>query len=253
MCATILTDSVHFFIIFVLRIGNHRVNPRTLVIGIINHFWLPGPLVLRVINHRRLPLTIVLIVPIIGFLSVGIGDFLWNVVVSLWLFILGIGNFLFIHPIRGLRLIGVFNFLRWKEVELVIKLSRSDGFVIDEDFEGVIRTKDEGVKVTELVVFSPDVFLDEEIVVFLVVVKDDVRAFVGRSANIGPEHNGVRGIASEFLSVKAISPGKEFDVGSSAVDFLLVFHSVLDYEVLLFGTVESFRRGSAETVKSSVL
>mmetsp|Transcript_5175 Transcript_5175/g.9154 ORF Transcript_5175/g.9154 Transcript_5175/m.9154 type:complete len:308 (-) Transcript_5175:75-998(-) len=253
MTATILTHIVHVLIVFVLRVGNHRVDPRSFVFRVGDHFRTPWPLEIRVIHHRGLPLAIIFVIPVIGFGRIRIGKLHRLVIISLRLFVLRIDNLLLIHPILRLRLVGILDLLLGEEVELVLKLARSDGLVVHKDLEGVVRTEDEGVEVRELIVLASNILLDEEVVVLLVRVEDDVRALVRGAANVGTEHDTVRGVAAKFGSLEFIPPRKKFDVGSAAIELLLVLDRVLDDEVFLFRAVEGLAQGSGKAVESSVL
>mmetsp|Transcript_18200 Transcript_18200/g.43078 ORF Transcript_18200/g.43078 Transcript_18200/m.43078 type:complete len:218 (-) Transcript_18200:307-960(-) len=206
--------------------------PRSLVVRIVDHLGLPRPLEVRIVDHGRLPFAVVLVVPVVGLLGIGVGNFLRDVVVSIGLLVVRVGNSLLVHPVVGLGLVRVLDLLGGEEVELVLELAIAHGLVVDEDLEGVVGPDDEGVQVGELVVLDLDLVLHEEVVVLLVVVEDGVGLLVGRAADVGTEHDGVGGIASELLGGELLAAGQELDVRAAAVDLLLVLDGELEDEVL---------------------
>mmetsp|Transcript_18199 Transcript_18199/g.43072 ORF Transcript_18199/g.43072 Transcript_18199/m.43072 type:complete len:352 (-) Transcript_18199:307-1362(-) len=223
---------VHLVVVGVFRVGDHGMLPRSLVVRIVDHLGLPRPLEVRIVDHGRLPFAVVLVVPVVGLLGIGVGNFLRDVVVSIGLLVVRVGNSLLVHPVVGLGLVRVLDLLGGEEVELVLELAIAHGLVVDEDLEGVVGPDDEGVQVGELVVLDLDLVLHEEVVVLLVVVEDGVGLLVGRAADVGTEHDGVGGIASELLGGELLAAGQELDVRAAAVDLLLVLDGELEDEVL---------------------
>ena len=244
---------VHFLVVLILGIGDHGMFPRPLVVGIIDHFRFPLPLVVGIVDHRWFPFAVVLVVPIVRFGGVRIGNFRGNVVVALRFDVVGVRDLFVVHPVFGFGLIWILDFFGQEEIEFVFQLARTNGLVVDEYVEGVVGFDDEGVEVTELIVFRVDFFVYQEVVVLLVGVEDDVSAFVGGAADVGPEHDAVGRVAAELVGVEGGSAREELDVGPAAVDLLLVLDGVLDDEVLLVGAVEGGGERGGEAVEAGVL
>lgn len=70
------------------------------------------------------------------------------------------------------------------------------------------------------------------------------------AAHVRAEHDAVRGIAAELLAVKA--RGQQLDVGATAVQLLLVLHSVGDDQVLAL-VVEGLRQRCNSRVEACIL
>ena len=244
---------LHAVVVGVFGVGDHGMLPWSLVVRIVDHLGLPLPLVLGIVDHGRLPLSVVLVVPVFGLRGVGVGDLLGNVVVTVGLLVLRVGDLLLVDPVVGLGLVRVLDLLGGEEVELVLELAVADGLVVDEDLEGVVGPVYEGVEVGELVVLHLELVLDEEVVVLLVVVEDGVGLLVGRAANVGSEHDGVGGVAAELGGGEVGSAGEELDVGAAAVDLLLVLDGELDDEVLAVRRLEGLGQRSGNAVELSVL
>mmetsp|Transcript_18877 Transcript_18877/g.41138 ORF Transcript_18877/g.41138 Transcript_18877/m.41138 type:complete len:218 (+) Transcript_18877:545-1198(+) len=212
--------------------------PRALVVGIVDHLGLPRALEVGIVNHGGFPLTVILVIPVVWLLGIGIGDLLGNVIVTLRLLVLGIGNPLLINPVIRLGLVRVLDLLRGQEVELILKLSIADGLVVDENLKGVIRADDESVEVGQLIILHLDLLLHEEIIILLVVVEDGVGLLVGGAANVRTEHDGVGSIAAKLLGRELLPAGEQLDVGAAAVNLLLVLDGELDDELLAVGRLE---------------
>ena len=75
---------------------------------------------------------------------------------------------------------------------------------------------------------------------------------LGRATNIRPKHDPVGRIPAKGLGVEGIPTGQEFDVGSSAVDLLLVLDGVLDDDFLFGVAVVGFGEGGGDAVESGV-
>eukprot|EP00983_Pelagomonas_calceolata_P004794 156806-Pelagomonas_calceolata.AAC.3 len=70
---------------------------------------------------------------------------------------------------------------------------------------GVVWLHDEGVHMRELVGLSLDVLLDE--VVRAVLGEDDVHLARGEAADVGAEHDGVRGLSTKGLHLRGTARG----------------------------------------------
>jgi len=84
-----------------------------------------------------------------------------------------------------------------------------------------------GVKI----VFTSNVFIDEEILPFI--SKDDVHFLSFRSADVGSEHHEVGTVPVKCLLIYGTVI--DFEVPSSAVYVLLVLYRELNHEILPFG------------------
>mmetsp|Transcript_1530 Transcript_1530/g.3870 ORF Transcript_1530/g.3870 Transcript_1530/m.3870 type:complete len:235 (-) Transcript_1530:687-1391(-) len=147
MRASIFAYLVHVFVILVFRIVYHRMLPCTLVVRIINHLWFPHAVEIWIVDHRCLPFTIVFFIPIFRFLGVRIRNFFWLIIPVIRLLAFRIHNLGFINPIFWLFSVGIFDCLQWQKVEVLLKRTLSDRFVVDQNFERIIGVDDQGVKV----------------------------------------------------------------------------------------------------------
>lgn len=89
----------HILVLGVVGVGNHRMLPRSLVCRVVNLGRFPFSLVVRVINSRRLPVSIGLVIPVIGLLGLGIGNFSGLVVPVGGLLGLGVIDLLEVNPV----------------------------------------------------------------------------------------------------------------------------------------------------------
>lgn len=92
--------------------------------------------------------------PVIRFLSFLIWELIWLILVPIFrlsgLWVWNTGEF---NPVFGLLVLGVINLLVWvySRAEVLEKTAVLGGFIIDQDFEAVVRFNDEGVKGGELI------------------------------------------------------------------------------------------------------
>lgn len=115
----------------------------------------------------RDPVTILFVVPVLGFLSLGVGNGQWLILEPvLWLLgclidnlewlilipIFGLGSFWVrdaskLNPIFRLDIIRIINFLVGIDGggKVFQEAARFGGGVIDEDFKGVVRLDDQGI------------------------------------------------------------------------------------------------------------
>mmetsp|Transcript_30205 Transcript_30205/g.86214 ORF Transcript_30205/g.86214 Transcript_30205/m.86214 type:complete len:337 (+) Transcript_30205:278-1288(+) len=252
MCASILANLVHALVVLVVGVWDHWVDPLALVIGVVDHFLLPWSLVFWVVNHRRFPFTIVLVIPVLGFGGIRVGDFRRNIVPAFWLFVLGVRHFGLIHPVGGLGGVGVLDFLFGQEVEVLIQSSLSHRLVVNENLERVVGVQDESVQMRQVVCFRGNFLLDEQIIVLLVGVENDVGLFVRSTAHIWSKHHRVGCVATKAGRVELVSTREQFDVGASTVQVLLVLDGILDDKGLVAAS-EGFIHLGRQSVESGVL
>jgi len=82
--------------------------------------------------------------------------------------------------------------------------------------------------VGELIALGAQILVLEKVLLF--VVKDEVGA-LGHAANVRSEHDVVLGLTVEGLAIEWL--WTQLEVGSTAVDVLLVLDSVLHYQSLV--------------------
>merc|ERR1719495_2489550 len=153
----------------VLGVINLRMNPWSLVVGVVNLLGLPFSLIFRVINHSWLPLSVHLIIPILRFGCIRVGD------------VLGL------LPVFRLRVLGVVNLGSINPV--VSQRATLSLLIVNEHFVGSIGVEDKGVQVSEHVILTADVLLDQ--VVLALVLEDDVDLLGAGAADVGTEHHVV--------------------------------------------------------------
>merc|ERR1719383_1264570 len=96
----------------IFGVGDLGVHPLALVVGVGNLLRLPLALELRVVNHGCLPFAVHLIVPVVGFFSLWVGD-MFGLVPILRLGVSRVGNGLLFIPVFGLLSLRVKNLLGW--------------------------------------------------------------------------------------------------------------------------------------------
>merc|ERR1719495_835896 len=183
----VLGNSLGIFGI-VLGVINLRVNPWSLVVGVVNLLGLPFSLIFRVINHGWLPLSVHLIIPILGFGCIRVGDVL-GLLPVFRLRVLGVVNLGSINPVIGLLLLGILDHLGWEEVPVVSQRATLSLLIVNEHFVGSIGVEDKGVQVSEHVILTADVLLDQ--VVLALVLEDDVDLLGAGAADVRTEHHVV--------------------------------------------------------------
>mmetsp|Transcript_662 Transcript_662/g.1211 ORF Transcript_662/g.1211 Transcript_662/m.1211 type:complete len:302 (-) Transcript_662:104-1009(-) len=243
---------MHLVIIRIIRIGNHWVYPRSLVGGVWHHLRHPWSLVIWIVDRRGFPLAIVLVIPIIWLLGIWVRHLCWDVIVSFGFHNIGIFKLSLFHPVSRFGLRRIFDLLICKKVKLLFKLSSSHRFVVREDFKCVVGPDNEGVQMRQLILFTRDIFVDKKIVIFLIRVKNNMGSF-GSSADIRSKHDSIWGITTEFIGVKLLSTRKELNVCASTVDFLLMFHFILNDKVFSISAVKGLGQRRTQTIESSIL
>eukprot|EP00123_Amoebidium_parasiticum_P006625 comp17537_c0_seq1/m.17095 comp17537_c0_seq1/g.17095 ORF comp17537_c0_seq1/g.17095 comp17537_c0_seq1/m.17095 type:complete len:403 (+) comp17537_c0_seq1:258-1466(+) len=176
----------------VLGVGDLGLDPLALVGRVVDLLGGPGALVLGVGDLGGLPLTIILIIPVLGLLGIGVVDLLGR-----------------------------------QEVPVLLELAAGGLLKVNQDLVGVVGLDNKGVQVGRLVVLSRDIDLLEQ--VLALVGEDDVHT-LGAAANIGAEHDRIRGVTVHLLLVEVLS--EDLNVTTTAVNALLVLDGELDYEVL---------------------
>mmetsp|Transcript_959 Transcript_959/g.2191 ORF Transcript_959/g.2191 Transcript_959/m.2191 type:complete len:297 (-) Transcript_959:202-1092(-) len=227
--------------------------PLALVFWIVNQFWCPFSFVVGVFNHWCLPFTIVFIVPVVGLNGIWLRYFFHTVLVPIvGLFVLGIDNFGIIDPVFGLFDLGILDCLGFvRKVKILGEITRFHQLSVDKDFESVGGVDNQCIEVCKIIIFHANCFLDEKVFVLFKVVQNDVCFFVGRSAQIGAEHDGIGRIASKGGTVEFISTGKKFEVGTTAFQVLFVLYGILHHKGLVTAH-KGFVELGGKTEKSSV-
>mmetsp|Transcript_20426 Transcript_20426/g.15056 ORF Transcript_20426/g.15056 Transcript_20426/m.15056 type:complete len:221 (-) Transcript_20426:333-995(-) len=220
MCA-ILAANIEILVFSVVWIRNHRVDPFTLVCWIVNHTGFPWSSIFRVVDQWRLPLSIFLVIPIFWFLCFRIRDFLWNIVPTFWLLIFRICNLFCINPISRLRYARIFNLARSQEIPTVLQCALANGFLIDENFESIVRLDMQSVQMSSTICFDLNFILDQQIVILWRIVENYVGLSVARTADVRTKHDLVRGVATKF---RLVHVPKKLNVSTSTVNILLVLH-----------------------------
>ncbi|RUS71971.1 hypothetical protein EGW08_020264, partial [Elysia chlorotica] len=233
--------SVQVGISFVFGVINFWVDPLALVVrvvnflGLFNLLYYPrdiSHLVLWVINHWGLPLAIHFIVPVVRFLSLRVGDVL-RLVPVLGLAVLRVIDLLTLIPVVG-------DFLGWQKVPVSLELSTLNLLVVDLHFIGVVRANNQGVQMA-------DFFFHKH--VLSLVGKNDMDLLSSWAANDPTKHDVVRTLSMHFGLVKIA--GEHFDVSSSTVDILFMFHCELDYQGFAF--IRKFVKLGGKSIKAGIL
>merc|ERR1719216_472250 len=157
---------VKLIISFIVWVVNLWMNPFALVCWVVNLFWLP--------------LTVHLIIPVIWFLGLWVRDVL-RLVPVFWFRILWVINLLVVFPIFWFLGIWVRDFLWSKEVPISFKISTLNFLVV--------CLHNQSIQVSEHIIFTADILLDEEILAF--VSKDDMDLLGSRSTDIRSKHDVV--------------------------------------------------------------
>merc|ERR1712086_98314 len=198
----------------------------SLILGVGNPLGLPLTLEVRVIDLRRLPGAVGLIIPVIWLSGLRIGDLGRNVIVALWLLFLWVVDLGLIDPVVWLLLIRVADLLRLEEVPALLEAAGVNLVHVNLHLVGVVWLDDEGVQVREGVALATNLLLLVE--VLPLVVEDHVSLLGGRATDVRSEHDVVLGGTLELLRLV----GTELQVGTTAVDILLVLDGELNHESL---------------------
>mmetsp|Transcript_9029 Transcript_9029/g.12034 ORF Transcript_9029/g.12034 Transcript_9029/m.12034 type:complete len:236 (+) Transcript_9029:397-1104(+) len=234
---------MHFFIIDIIRVRDHWVNPWSFVIRVGNSFCLPRTFVIWVVNHWRFPFSIVLIIPIIWLCRIRIRNVLWDIIVTIWFLVIRIIHLSVINPIRWLGLVRVLDFFLRKEIKLVLKLAAPYRFVVNKNLECVVSSDDECVQMGEVIGLGWNILLDKKIIVLIIRMKDDVCAFIGVATNVRTKHYGVWGVSSKISSIEVVAR-KKLNVSSTTIEILFMLHRVLKHKILSIRAVEGLGQRS---------
>merc|ERR1712086_595808 len=221
-----LSIRVELVISLILGVGNQLSLPHTLVGRVSNTLGLELTLEVRVIDLRRLPGAVGLIIPVIWLSGLRIGDLGRNVIVALWLLVLWVVDLGLIDPVVWLLLIRVADLLRLKEVPALLEAAGVNLVHVNLHLVGVVWLDDEGVQVREGVALATNLLLLVE--VLTLVVEDHVSLLGGRATDVRSEHDVVLGGTLELLRLV----GTDLQVGTTAVDILLVLDGELNHEGL---------------------
>ena len=154
-------------IVFVFRIVDHWVFPRTFVVRIVDHFGFPFAFVLRIFYLRRLPLSVFFFVPILGLCSFRFGDVFWNVISAFRLRIFGVGNLHLIYSVTRLLRFWVFDFFCRQKIPIVDKISLFLWLFVDSEFIGQVGSDQNCVNMCQFVSFNPHLLLPLQIFSFI--------------------------------------------------------------------------------------
>jgi hypothetical protein len=116
----------------VLRVVDLRVNPHALVGRVVDLLWLPVSLVVGVVDHGGFPFAVHLIVPVLGLLSLRVGNVLGLLPVS-GFGVVGVVNGGALVPILRLLGFGVLDLLGRQEVPVSLKLTTLNLLIVDEN------------------------------------------------------------------------------------------------------------------------
>mmetsp|Transcript_7951 Transcript_7951/g.10434 ORF Transcript_7951/g.10434 Transcript_7951/m.10434 type:complete len:297 (+) Transcript_7951:239-1129(+) len=197
MSAAVLTYSVHSFVVLVFGVGDHRVNPFTLVIRVVNHRGFPFTLEFRIIKHGCFPLAIIFIIPISRLGSIGISNFRSNIIVTCWLFVFRVGHLGIVNPVGGLTSIWILDFFGQHKVKFIFQFACADGFVVHKYLKSVVRFDNQCVQMSHIVGFGRHFLFNQKVLVLLVAVENDVRLFVGASTNIWSKHDRISSVSTK--------------------------------------------------------
>mmetsp|Transcript_14862 Transcript_14862/g.40055 ORF Transcript_14862/g.40055 Transcript_14862/m.40055 type:complete len:357 (+) Transcript_14862:459-1529(+) len=228
-----VVEGIQLSVGLVVGVVNLGGLPLALVVGVLDLLGLPSALELRVGDHGRLPSTILLVVPVLRLLGIGVRNGGLNLIPVFGLLVVGVLNLLLLIPVLGLLGTGVLDLLRGHHVPVLLQGTRCHLFQVNEHLVGVVWLHDEGVHMRELVGLSLDVLLDE--VVRAVLGEDDVHLARGEAADVGAEHDGVRGLSTKGLHLRGTGLRDELHVATTAVQVLLMLHGELHYQILARG------------------
>lgn len=225
--------------------------PLALVVGVPHHGLRPRATArhigtLRVGDGGRNPVTILLVIPVLGFLSLGvrnreglvnkpilgllsllINDLEGSILVPIIrLGGIGVGDSGFINPVLGLRILGVVNFLGRVDgrVEVLEEAPSLDLVVVLLDDIRVVRVNNESVKLSSL--DDPRGGGRNEVLLLIlarlgVLVVEDEVDLVGVAALVGTKHDDVGSGIGELLTVKVLVFPEELQVGTAALEAVL--------------------------------
>jgi len=215
--------------------------PRTLVGRIWNTWWRPLSLVFRISNFPWLPLStpnfltfgiwyfrcfpfaVFSIVPVFGFLCLGVGDFfrfivqpiLRLLVVGVWNFrrfilvpIVGllrirIRNCLLVDPIRGFFVVGVVDFFGRHYGRLKVYKETAISYIhtININIKGIVFENFKSVKVSLAILWESWRILQMLLFIFFgdwIPVIENKMNFIGGAAFVRTKHDGVGRVIAEF-------------------------------------------------------
>merc|ERR1712203_993450 len=143
---------VHFVVILILWVCDFLGLPISLVRGVGNSLAIPVSFVCWIVFHWGLPLSILLVVPIVGFLGIAVDNtLLLDPIV--WLLVLWIVNHGFIGPIVRLLVIWIRDLLWFQHLPIILDGSLVDFLFVDFYPNCVVRLQDQSVQMRCAVVF----------------------------------------------------------------------------------------------------